>query len=215
MFNDPELDAKLAQLKQQWDIAERRIKKAENVCGQRVVTSAIFELRYAGRKLIEALHLATTEGWQSDPANRQKIGSYLDDASEDCVKAKHDAIDAMMDFVTVWFNAQENSLGLLKIQHFFPDFLQTRILIKKVQDRIEESRGDRTKLRDALYDDIEQEGYDEVLALYDRMRLSKDIIEASVSRERRGKIALWAVSIISLIIGMAGLAVGILHLFYR
>jgi hypothetical protein len=52
MLND-ELDNALRELITQWNVAERRIKKAEQVRANEVVASAIFELRYAGRKIID------------------------------------------------------------------------------------------------------------------------------------------------------------------
>ena len=55
---DEELVRLLQRTFEQWNIAERRIKKAEQVRGNEVVTSAIFELRYAGRKIVDALTLA-------------------------------------------------------------------------------------------------------------------------------------------------------------
>jgi hypothetical protein len=49
MLLDARLDRLLSDLVLQWNIAERRIKKAEQVGGAEAVASAIFELRYAGR----------------------------------------------------------------------------------------------------------------------------------------------------------------------
>ncbi len=81
------LDARLRELIVQWGIAERRIKQAENARAQEIVSSAIFELRYAGRKVVDAIDLVLTEKWQSDDAIEEQIHAYIDDAIEDCVKA--------------------------------------------------------------------------------------------------------------------------------
>ena len=72
-FLDDQLDRKLKNLAEQWDIAERRIKKAEQVRGNEVVSSAIFELRYAGRKIIDVINLAVENDWEHDPEVRDKI----------------------------------------------------------------------------------------------------------------------------------------------
>jgi len=93
---DREIDGAISQLIEQWDIAERRIKKAEFVTANQVVSSAIFDLRYAGRKLIDAHKLLSTDKWKDDPEEKSRILAFLADATEDCVKSKHDAIDAMM-----------------------------------------------------------------------------------------------------------------------
>lgn len=155
---DPDLDAALAELIKQWNIAETRIKKAEQVRADQVVASAIFELRYAGRKIIDAIEICLTQDIQANPKARAKVHSYIADATEDCVKAKHDAIDAMMTFVTTWFHRAEAFLTLERVQHFFPSYLATVSMIATIQDNITASRGDRNRLRDSIYDDIDVEG---------------------------------------------------------
>lgn len=54
---DNEVEEAIKKLIVQWNIAERRIKKAEQVRGNEVVGAAIAELRYAGRKYIDASHI--------------------------------------------------------------------------------------------------------------------------------------------------------------
>jgi hypothetical protein len=209
---DPELDAALLELIKQWNIAETRIKKAEQVRADQVVASAIFELRYAGRKIIDAIEISLTEDLQADPKARRKVHSYIADATEDCVKAKHDAIDAMMTFVTTWFHRAEKFLTLDKVQHFFPSYLKTVSMIASIQDNIAASRGDRNRLRDGIYDDIDVKGYDEVLQLYDQMRLSGERVSAEVAEGRRRRRWEQALVVVSVILGFAGLAELILSL---
>src|SRR5437868_4128965 len=110
MFDDV-IDRLIKHFIDEWNIAERRIKKAEQVRGGEVVTSAIFEMRYAGRKLVDALHLLCGKDWQIDSGCHDKIVRFLHDGIEDCVKAKHDAIDAMIDFVIHWFDDTEKRIG--------------------------------------------------------------------------------------------------------
>jgi len=160
---DREIDDAISQLITQWNIAERRIKKAEQVDANEVVTSAIFELRYAGRKFIDAHQLLLSGKWQDDEQEKRKILASLADATEDCVKAKHDAIDAMMLFVASWFDRTERTLGLSEVQKYFPDYIAITGKIDTIQDKIAESRGDRMVSRDPSYDVIEIEDYTEVL----------------------------------------------------
>lgn len=203
---DDQLDRALLELIKQWNVAEERIKKAEQVRGNEVVASAIFELRYAGRKLVDAFALALQNDLKGDQASHDKVHAFLADATEDCVKAKHDAIDAMMTFITSWFDRVERSLGIAALQRYFPDYLKTTGMIAEVQDRITRSRGDRNALRDAIYDDIDREHgpYDEVLGLFDRMRRSNDRVAREVLRERVGKIIMWVITIVGVLIGIAG-----------
>lgn len=188
----PELDAALADFIKQWNIAETRIKKAEQVRANEVVSSAIFELRYAGRKIVDAVDLCLRGNIAEQDAARQRVHAFIADATEDCVKAKHDAIDSMMDFVVIWFDQIEKRLSLSKVQQFFPDYLDTTGLIHGIQQRIAESRGNRTERRDAIYDVIDGEEYERVLALFDKMRLSKDRVLAEIAEERVEKVYMWA-----------------------
>jgi hypothetical protein len=185
MLLDEKLDGLLKDLNTQWNIAERRIKKAEFVQGGVVVNSAIFELRYAGRKLIDAHALIREKDWKNDSKTYEDICRFLADAIEDCVKAKHDAIDAMVDFVTNWFNELEARVGPEKLVSLFPEYLVTTASIAQIQDKIAQSRENRIAARDGVYDEIEKVEYKSLLDLYDKMRLSRDRIDLIHSSQRR------------------------------
>jgi hypothetical protein len=188
-----DLDQLLKKLIEQWNIAERRIKKAEQVRGNEVVISAIFELRYAGRKLVDSLEITCDENWREKNESREAIHRYLADAIEDCVKSKHDSIDAMLDFVTRWFYEVEKTLGLEELQKYFPSYMEVTGKIDLIQERIAESRGNRHLGRDQIYDEVEQDGYDEILALFSNMRTSKSRIEQSIRKDKRNRRFLfWA-----------------------
>lgn len=204
---DDDLDKLLEKLIEQWNIAERRIKKAEQVRGNEVVASAIFELRYAGRKLIDALQIASNEDWRENEELRDAIHRYLADAIEDCVKSKHDAIDSMLDFVTRWFYEIEETLGLSELQKYFPNYIEVTGKIIEIQDKVSESRGDRHLGRDQIYDEVEQDGYDDILSLYKAMRTSKDRVQLSIKRERWVKRVLIWTAILSPVISLIALVV--------
>jgi hypothetical protein len=202
---DDRLNATLKRLVIQWNIAETRIKKAEHVQGGEIVASAIFELRYAGRKIIDVIDLVfKNENWRQDENVYRDISAFLDDAVEDCVKAKHDAIDAMMTFVTGWFDSTERRLKLSKIQHFFPTYIETTAKIFDIQEKIAKSRGDRNTLRDLIYNEIEKDDYNAILGLYETMKLSKERVEAEAKREARNDSFLKWVAIIGTIAGLIG-----------
>lgn len=204
---DDDLDKLLGMLIEQWNIAERRIKKAEQVRGNEVVASAIFELRYAGRKLVDALQITLNDDWQTKVESREAVHRYLADATEDCVKAKHDAIDAMLDFVTTWFDDTEKLLGLGGIHKFFPEYIEVTGTIHQIQENIAGSRGNRHLGRDQAYDEVEQNGYDGILNLYDKMRISKDRVQLAIEKDKRNRrLMLWAaigspvISVIAIIV---------------
>jgi len=70
-------------LAEEWDAAEAAIKHAELVSGA-IVTTAVNELRYAGRGIVEGLRA-------SNDIDRTK---YFEEAEFHCRAAKSDAIDA-------------------------------------------------------------------------------------------------------------------------
>jgi hypothetical protein len=184
---DAEIDDALKRLRHEWNVAERRIKKAELVRANNVVASAIFELRYAGRKLIDALTVLQSSDWRLSPEDKQQVLQWLADATEDCVKAKHDAIDAMLVFITTWMARTEESIGLAGLVEYFPNYIEVTGKISNVQDRIAESRYDRTRQRDSIYDDIEGNEYEEILSLYSTMLSAESRVSAQVAAERTAR----------------------------
>jgi hypothetical protein len=183
---DPRIDRLFADLITQWNIAERRIKKAEQVGGEEAVGSAIFELRYAGRKIIDCLHLLLNKDL-GDPEPYELICRNLADSIEDCVKAKHDAIDAMVDFITIWFSELEKQIGITEMVRIFPEYLGVVSRIAIIQDNIVESRGDRLGNRDGVYDNVENEDYENLLRLFNKMKTSHGRVQAIIDKERRTK----------------------------
>ena len=215
MFDD-EIDAALRELQTQWNIAERRIKKAELVRASEVVAPAIFELRYAGRKLVDAMALILDSEWQCEAKTKQTILRQIGDATEDCVKAKHDAIDAMLVFVTAWFERTEGAIGLDGLVKYFPEYIKVTGKISNLYDRIAESRGDRNKSRDDIYDSIETADYAGILDLYAAMAVSETRVQAQVEAEReqvrrneRRAVQAETTAHIAIWIGIAGAAFGL------
>jgi hypothetical protein len=209
MLNE-KLDKSLRELITQWNIAEQRIKRAEQVRGSEVVASAIFELRYAGRKIIDSLDLALTHDLSAEPEQFDRIHAFIADATEDCVKAKHDAIDAMVSFVTVWFDNLATRATLTKVQTLFPDFLEVQNKIADVQERIAETRKDRNRLRDSIYNSIERGDYEQILSLFDRMKRSHARVAAEIVREDKQRRLMWIATISGILLGVIGVAIGVI-----
>ena len=209
MFNDDEVDKAFQSMIREWNIAERRIKKAEHVRAGEIVASAIFELRYAGRKVVDALHILGESDWKADAEKRSTVLAYLADATEDCVKSKHDAIDSMLDFVTRWFHETEKSLNLGKIIIFFPDYVEIVSKISEIQDKIADSRQNRIASRDGIYDDIENNYLDDIMSLFTKMKISHERVTQEILREKiKDNFMLWA-TIGSAIFGVVGIIIAI------
>tara|TARA_R100001143_G_C3352605_1_gene130431 strand:+ start:1240 stop:1884 length:645 start_codon:yes stop_codon:yes gene_type:complete len=208
---DDDLKEPLSELVEQWNIAERRIKKAEQVKGNEIVASAIFELRYAGRKIIDTIHLSLSE--EKTEEDKEKIFAFIADATEDCVKSKHDAIDAMLDFITLWLHNTEKEIGLGKLQELFPEYLDVTSKIFDVQEKISASRQDRVAGRDIIYNGIEDNDYDAILALYDKIRRSRDRVYEIVASDERAKKKDKITQRVSMGLGALGLIVGLFSLY--
>jgi len=80
----------LRAIQDEWNRAETDIKTAETVVNNIVIPS-VKELRYAGRRIIDAIMEMTANPSAYDPA---RVRALLDDAHFDCHRARHDAIDA-------------------------------------------------------------------------------------------------------------------------
>jgi uncharacterized protein YdcH (DUF465 family) len=88
----------------EWNQAEGDIKQAEQV-SQRVSEPSIKELRYAGRRVTEAIHKILSGG---DPDDIRKL---LHDADFDCHRARHDAVDAATSKIATDLKAMTDKLG--------------------------------------------------------------------------------------------------------
>jgi hypothetical protein len=204
---DPRLDRLFADVTAQWNIAERRIKKAEQVGGEEAVGSAIFELRYAGRKIVDALHLLQTKDWKNDQEVYELVCRNLADCIEDCVKAKHDAIDAMVDFITIWFEELEKRIGITEVVRIFPEYLSVTSRIAIIQDNIVESRGNRLDGRDGVYDTVENEDYENLLKLFHKMKTSNDRVQSLIDDERSTKKRDFLITVISAVAAVLAVVV--------
>jgi hypothetical protein len=174
-----------------------------------VVYAAISELRYAGRKFVDACQLLSRQPVAADA--RRRALAFLSDATEDCVKAKHDAIDASVHHVVFWFNEVEKRLSLSRVVEFFPEYLDVTAKIYTVQERISISRGNRNADRDEIYDEIEREFYGTVLSLYGKMRRTHARVEAEIAseqaetlRKHRRQRTQDIATVISAVVGVAG-----------
>jgi len=214
MLFDERLDQLIADLISQWNVAERRIKKAEQVGGEEAVGSAIFELRYAGRKLIDVLHLLQTKDWKNDNKTYELICRNLADAIEDCVKAKHDAIDAMVDFIVIWFDEIETAIGIAKLIELFPEYLGVTARIAGIQQKVIESRGNRVAGRDGVYDNIETTDYDTLLALFQKMKVSAPRVQAMVDQDNWRKKRDFLLLLGTFITGLALVGLTIYEIFF-
>ena len=204
MLFDAELDGDFRTLIERWKTAEERVKGAEQIREGEVVVSSIFELRYAGRKLIEVLKLALDKDLLEDTDARKSALISLAEAAECCVKAKHDAIDSVMTFLTLYFKDARTRLNVRLIQKYFPNFLEQTSKIRSVQLKIAASRRDTATNREQIYEEIYTNDLPVLLDLFEKITASSDLVDAELKKETRKKIVSRIFNGVMFVFGLTG-----------
>lgn len=209
MFQQGDLE-QLIKIAAQWDKSEGVIKRAE-LLRSAAVTSAIFELRYAGRRLVDALLVAG--GRLLDPSRslEDQFATYLGEVAQFCLRAQHDAVDAIVCDICGKIDHMERNFGAARIQSIFPDFARLKTRIGDVKALIERSRASRDE-RIPIYDDIADRSIDEIIDTFRQLEQCDDVLIAGIEREdRERRFVQWMfwLSIGSLVGTLISLAVGL------
>lgn len=160
---------------EEWNKAERAIKSAEQV-NKKVINPAVYELRYAGRRFVEAV--------EQSEVDAQKALSLCQDAHFDCCRARHDAIDAITSYVTEVMDLAVKKLGAGIVLDKFPEIKDMNVLLSDMRAKIAKSREERDK-RDIIYSAIEADKLSELVPLYERFKQSEPLLMAAATSERR------------------------------
>jgi hypothetical protein len=161
---------------QEWDKAETVIKLAEQVSGK-IVFPSINELRYAGRRISEALSCIARG---DDP---KKIEALLRDAQFDCLRARHDAIDASTSKIAADIDVMSQKLRYEAILVAFPRFADLSRNLRDVRKKIVQSRGDRDN-RDKIYAVISAADLPKLVDEYNALRDAEPIMRSMARRQR-------------------------------
>ena len=193
----------LNKLIEEWNKAEEALKHAENIQGE-VVASSINELRYAGRKIIEALSLDD---------NKEQSRRLLDDAIFDCMRARHDAIDAITAYISDSIDNITNELGVDVVLTCYHDLPKLLAEIGRIQGYIAHSRENRLN-RDAIYETLQITDLPNIISMYLDLKSNESLMTSLAEKRKRERryhrIGFWS----GLIIGIIGLIIGILGLYY-
>lgn len=161
-----EIHAAFAHLRAEWNVAKRAIKIAEQVEGE-IVSPAIHELRYAGRRIVEAFDVL-----DNDPSTALR---HLQDAHFDCCRARHDAIDAATSKMVATLDNAREFLGIDVVMTHFSSFPNLVRRLGEVRDRIAVSRENRED-RNAIDESIQADDLVALVGIYDDFRACESLM---------------------------------------
>jgi uncharacterized protein YdcH (DUF465 family) len=182
----------MAKIAEEWNKAEKAIKLAEQVNGE-IINPAIYELRYSGRRIIEAFEMR--EKAPDDAIKR------LHDAHFDCCRARHDAIDAATSKIAADLDIATDKIGADIVIASFPDMPSLIADLGEVRDKIAVSREKRDD-RDAIYASIQNDDLVSLVKLFQKFKASEPLMKAAAVKARKRQTK-------NDIFGYGGFAVGI------
>ncbi|MCF1504248.1 hypothetical protein L0F51_10845 [Afifella sp. H1R] len=174
----------------EWNRAEKAIKLAEQVNGE-IINPAIYELRYAGRRIVEAIQ-RLPDGEDSEAI------ALLRDAYFDCSRARHDAIDAATSKIAADLAIAVDKLGPEAVLEGFPSFSKLKSRLDVTRRLISISREDREN-RARIYETLENDHLTEIVEGYNEFTASEPILRRYALRRRRGLLierVMWLAAII-------------------
>lgn len=199
-MNDDIFNALISEIVSEWNSAEKAIKHAENVDGE-VIIPSINELRYAGRRIVDALHAKNTD--------LEKAVTLLRDAKFDCHRAKHDAVDAATSKMIGDLSAALEYLTANVVMANFQSFSRFYKNLTTVRQKIAISRENRED-REIIYDTILSVDLDGLIQDYNEFTACEPLMVKIADQQRaadtRNKIY-GAAGIISLIIGVPSFSI--------
>jgi hypothetical protein len=195
MASQEEFDSKIALIIPEWDKAENYIKVAEQI-GGKVVFPSIKELRYAGRRIADALKAKAT-------GDLEKAVEYLVDAHFNCCRSRHDAVDASVSTMATEISVLTRKVGFDPVIRAFPEFHNLNAMVIDSQKMIAASRQDREN-RELIYASVEGVPFQKIVDLYRSFQANEHVIRSIAKSERRKKF--WGAVGVGLSLLIAGLS---------
>jgi hypothetical protein len=188
----------LADVREEWNNAEGAIKIAEQVSGK-IIDPAIYELRYAGRRIVEAMAL-NAGGNPTDALKR------LQDAHFDCCRARHDAIDAASSKIAADLDIATKKLGAEILLTNFPRTTEIYKQLDAIRRRIVISRKNRED-RNAIYAVLQASNLEGLVDLYGEFQASEPLMIAAARRQRHQRYLNYGIGIAGAVLAAIGLMV--------
>lgn len=162
-----------------WNRCERLLKTAEKVRSE-VVISAINELRYAGRRIADALVLMHDENSTQEDARRAE--DFLNEAFHFCERAEHDCVDAITSYVHVLIKKYDEKYDRDMINAICPELKSYRTTLKpQVDELIQLSREQRDK-RDTIYQQIIETHLQKFIQISIELQDARDHLDSEHTR---------------------------------
>jgi len=181
----------------EWNKAEEDIKFAELVCSD-VVIPAVKELRYAGRRIVDAVQSMSIDGGEEDAK------SYLNDAKFDCYRARHDSIDVATAKMAKDIEVMVTKIKYEAILKAYPSFPELYSELGIVRTKIAKSRGKRQD-RELVYSAIENTDFPKLVERFQKLRACEPMMINLAKADRREKLIGRILTVISIIIAIIAL----------
>ena len=165
----------LRETRADWDLAEDHVKLAELVDGEAIIPS-INELRYAGRRLIDAL-TAIAAG------DVGRANGFLGEARFFCLRARHDALDATLLTISGDVKNKLDHLDYEVIAVCFAPLPELRTALHRASNAVAKSRGNRED-RDLIYKTVATTDFPRLVELYQEFSSSQDLMVRMTKRRR-------------------------------
>lgn len=191
-----------------WGEAEKTIKLSEKLSGDALIP-AINELRYAGRRMANAI--TAYYDMESGSDKDREIKRHLTEARENCLKADHDAVDAIVYYIEKRLEELESFVGPSNIKKFFPGYTEIIKKINQVSENMSKSRDGKKDSREQRYNKIKQDLLPDIIDFYSSIGASEDrILVDHIRKQKREKIHRW-LAIGGSVIGVVGSVITIVQ----
>lgn len=192
-------------ISERWNRCERLLKTAERVRGE-VLNPSINELRYAGRRFVDAISLLSEENLSVE--NRAKADSYLNEAFMFCMQAEHDCVDAVVMHAHLLIEQYSTEYGQMLLIQACPSLEKYRMIKPQIDALILSSREERDRRND-LYHEIIDKHIETMIDIVCSVELSEPLIKEEMARRKRERIINYSIGLIGAFLSIVGIALSL------
>ena len=182
-FLTEKIRPKVEELVNQWNYAENLAKKVENRCGGLPIISAINELRYAGRKLVDFHEKVLTATTVSNENFLLEIHGQYEKILSDIEASKHDSVDGLISSIRGDISDLIDAFGH-KVVSIHYDYRSTLERCEDIFQEIERSRRERQE-RAVIYTEIAENNIDWLIEQKKEIEKTLPTLGLVASKEQR------------------------------